>query len=1007
MFEKLFGNRNRGESAEEAVIPEQDGPEVANVQNEEQPVETAPEELEQDNKQELKEEKKARLSNERARSIGAVVLTKVGFESRHKDIVDSSFEKAREAHEKLTGGGNQRRNYAYISRMESLVEEHGNELEKRLWSLSASKLIIDPKNIDDNYWRSQEQIIRDETGQTHTLTESEKEQRTEEIQKNQRDSLETWSNYLGREDLPFPMWFKIYAWDGMSKMSVFDREKKIYAKRDEHTVAPYPQLNPAALAKVYGAIDTAYEQERGQDYTPNSEEVEALVKRGDFNVLYSHFLLQTKNVLDTPERAEDIRGSWIEYKLGDEKALAAAAEGSPWCIVNPKVGRNYLLNGTSGQGESNKNSALAKENQARFFLFHLENPKTGKLSPSACASIRLNTRGRVAEISGLKTGQALDDSLIPAVESKVKSLPGGENYLDAFADKKQLIALDHKMKRNEELTKEELEFIYEIHRPIRNLDTYNPFDLRIQELREKYNPEYALGKGLSADSLVEKSYPEELEKHLQVLFENNANMDRLMKKLRPAGIVKNYAYLTEHGIKVNLDETLQRLKSEEVEKYQDTLFENGVDIDKIVSRMEPNHIFASYDKLIERGASIDINHLVEDLSPEDVGRCQDTLFEKGADIDKIASRMEPHAVLLSHKKLTERGASVDIDHLVENLSPDDCWKFDDKLLDLGANADKLLSRIEVERVTSSTIHALLAHGANANAIAAKAPPSEIAKCLDELIEHGAKINMRELAKQLKPREIAYNLDALKQHGARIRMRKLVSRLEPADTIRTIDSLAKYHARVKIDEVISKIAWRDQDVIEDNLEKLLKNGANPDKIVSKLSHGSGYYDIVKHLDLLYQYKAHIDIENLTNKADIFLINHYADAFLRHGADANKIASRMNSYGKVENLDTLIEHGADINIDAVTEDLDARTIVEHIDVLTRHHAKIDDIDTLVSKLSSWQVFELLEPILSHGADIEKVLAKMPKLDTEDIEKCKNVFAKYNVDQTAVEAALKRSS
>lgn len=45
----------------------------------------------------------ARIQNE----IGSKVLTLVGFESRNKDIVNSSFEKARKQKEKLPGKNNE------------------------------------------------------------------------------------------------------------------------------------------------------------------------------------------------------------------------------------------------------------------------------------------------------------------------------------------------------------------------------------------------------------------------------------------------------------------------------------------------------------------------------------------------------------------------------------------------------------------------------------------------------------------------------------------------------------------------------------------------------------------------------------------------------------------------------------------------------------------------------------------------------------------------------------
>lgn len=128
-----------------------------------------------------------------------------------------------------------------------------------MWDKSADQLIISPEDITDDYWQTQEQILRD-NGQGHTLSDYEKRILAEDIQKSQRESLKSWSDYLGSEESPYPMWFKVYAWDGMSKMGVFDKEKQQFAKRDKRTVAPYPKLNPAVLAKVYGTISDFYDQ---------------------------------------------------------------------------------------------------------------------------------------------------------------------------------------------------------------------------------------------------------------------------------------------------------------------------------------------------------------------------------------------------------------------------------------------------------------------------------------------------------------------------------------------------------------------------------------------------------------------------------------------------------------------------------------------------------------------------------------------------------------------------
>ena len=74
-------------------------------------------------------------SNNLNRQIGAQALTAIGFENRQKEIVDSSFNKARNQGEKLPGKNNERRNYAYLSRLEKMIDRRGNDLAKSLYTL--------------------------------------------------------------------------------------------------------------------------------------------------------------------------------------------------------------------------------------------------------------------------------------------------------------------------------------------------------------------------------------------------------------------------------------------------------------------------------------------------------------------------------------------------------------------------------------------------------------------------------------------------------------------------------------------------------------------------------------------------------------------------------------------------------------------------------------------------------------------------------------------------------
>lgn len=359
----------------------------------------------------------ARIQNE----LGAKVLSLVNFESKHKDIVESSFDKARNNHDKLPGKNNERRNYAYLSRLNSLIEKHGDNLEQRLWQTSASKVIIKPEDITDRYWKQQEQILRNE-GQGRTLSNYEKDYLANEIIAEQERTIAPWVNYLSDKDCPYPTWFKVYAFDGLSRMGLYNDNTKEFEKRDKHTVGGFPNLNPEVLAKVYSHINDFFSQDSSAWFEkhPEDEKLSVLVKSGNFNKLYSKELLDAKTIMKTPERTEDIQGDWFEYKLGDEEQISRLAEGTRWCIADPHTANNYLRSGTCRNNGAEED--YDDDNKARFFIFRLKTDQSKDgYADNGSASIRLGPDGNVAEVSGLNDGQAIEDALVPIVQEKVLS----------------------------------------------------------------------------------------------------------------------------------------------------------------------------------------------------------------------------------------------------------------------------------------------------------------------------------------------------------------------------------------------------------------------------------------------------------------------------------------------------------------------------------------------------------------------------------------------------------
>jgi len=680
----------------------------------------------------------ARLQNE----IGSKVLTLVGFESRNKDIVNSSFEKARKQNEKLPGKNNERRNFAYLSRLDNMVEKHGDALEQKLWAASAENLVMDYEDIPDAYWKQQEQILRD-NGQGRELSRDEKETLAEDLIEKQRESINTWSNYLGDKDCPYPLWFKVYAFDGVSKMGLINKETKEFEKRDKSTVASFPTLNPEVLAKVYRNINEFYgvDKEDWLAQHPDDEKLVSLVKSGNFPKLYAKELFETKTIIKTPEKPEDIEGDWFTYQLGDEDELANVAEGTGWCIADPNVAHNYLEYGNYGYSR-NEEADEESNSKAKFIIFKLKAPNSPDgYSTNGVASIRLDPDGKVTEVSGLNEGQAIEDSLIPTVKEKVLSLPGGKEFLQKFEDKQTLIKLDHKMQNGEDLTKEELSFLYELDRPIATLDTYNDEDPRITELKEKYGIEYALEKGIDANKLVSNLNPKYIAFYLDTLLEHGADIDvnELVSNLGRKNIVHNLDTLLKHGADIDVNELVSNLDSYDIVCKLDTLLRNGADINvnELVSNLDSYNIFDYLDALLRNGA--DINYIVSNLDPYDIVCNLDTLLEHGADIDvnKLVSNLGPYDIVHNLDTLLEH--SADIDYIVSNLDLSDIAFYLDTLLKHGADIDvnKLVSNLDPYDIVHN-LGTLLEHGADINNVIEKIHKEDIEDNIDLLREYGAK-----------------------------------------------------------------------------------------------------------------------------------------------------------------------------------------------------------------------------------------------------------------------------
>ena len=943
----------------------------------------------------------SRLQNE----IGSKVLSLVNFESKHKDIVESSFNKARNKKEKLPGKNNERRNFAYLSRLDRMIEKHGDALEQKLWEASAENVVMDYEDIPDAYWKQQEQILRD-NGQGRKLNEYEKKILAEDLIDKQRQSITSWANYLGDKNCPYPLWFKVYAFDGISKMSnALNLDEADYNRRDNTTALSFPKLNAEILAKVYRQINDFYgvDKENWLAQHSDDEKLVSLVKSANFPKLYAKELVDTKVILKTPERTEDVHGDWFEYKLGDEEEIASLAEGTRWCVVDPNVAHNYLTYGQySNPGEDGgdedwededyddyeddnyeddedydegyeedkdwEDDDIKVENpEAKFIIFRLEDPNTpGIFASNGSASIRLGPDGKVAEISGLNEGQAVEDALVPIVKEKTLSLPGGEKYLQKFDDKQALIRLDKKMEKGEDLTKEELSFLYELDRPIATLDTYNEEDPRIPELKQKYDLEYALEKGVDVNKLVSSLESIDIARNLDTLLDHGADIgiNELVSNLDSEDVADNLDSLLRNG--ANINNAINNMDSYDITKNLDTLLKYDAEIDNIVSNMRSDNIADNLDTLLVHNANININELVSNLDPYNIAKNLDSFLKNGADINLIVEKFNSYYTIDNLDTLLEYGANIDVNELRSEFQKDVTRNLN-YLIRSGADINNIVNHMESSHIVKN-LYPLIEHHADINNIVRNMDPDDITYRLDILIEeYHADVN--NIINNIESKDIAKNLDLLLKNGAGIN--NIVNNMDPNDIAYNLDSLLGYNADIDINKLVSNLDPYD---IAENLNTLLKNGADINNIVSNMK---SFHSIAKHLGTLLEHGA--DINNIVDNMNSYEIKQKIYTLLEHGADINNIVNNMDSYAIDSNLYTLLEHGADIN--NIVKHMEPEDIATRLDTLLKHDADID-VNRLVSELDPTHIANNLDELIKHGADID-IEKLVSSLDSDSID------------------------
>lgn len=361
----------------------------------------------------------------------------------------------------------------YLDRFKEITDRTDpDKFERRIKALKHvlhDKFVIKPEQIPESYFENQRRIAREQGHGNIEITDEVKAQLAEVIVADQQSSLNNWIDYLTSPDATYPDWLKYYATRSILGMGEYDKDKKQFTKRSKGTTKPFPDLNREALAYVLDAIEKKYKGENinfAELETEDKEQFEKLLHGENFPKLYAWAI---EKITSVPiEQLISTEGKWVKYEQGsDHMPLVKSLQGhgTGWCTAGESIADVQLKGGD-------------------FYVYYSLDSQGNHTIPRV--AIRMDENS-IAEVRGIATEQNLDPYIGSVVQEKLKEFPDGAAYEKKAQDMKQLTFLENKTKKGQDLTKDDLIFLYEIKSSIEGFGYQR--DPRIAEMRAKQNPE--------------------------------------------------------------------------------------------------------------------------------------------------------------------------------------------------------------------------------------------------------------------------------------------------------------------------------------------------------------------------------------------------------------------------------------------------------------------------------------------------------------------------------------
>jgi hypothetical protein len=343
--------------------------------------------------------------------------------------------------------------------------------------------VIREENIPTSYFELQRRIA-EERGQAadfpREISQDMRDEAYEIIKKDQEESLSYWIEYLSGDDATYPDWAKYWAIRSVLAMGQYDKEKQAFRKRTKDTTAPFPDLNQEALTTAFDYIQNQAEGKQTTNPIPEPEnpfadEIKA-VSDEDFQKLLTtenfarYYAFAIEHVVaDNSELYKITEGEWRVFSQGsnpEELTRTLQGKGTGWCTAGTRTAEAQLQKGG-------------------FYIYYSKND----LGEAKIPRLAIRMEGdQIGEVRGVAHKQEVDPYISDVLTEKMNEFgTQGEQYQKKAGDMKRLTQINLKAKNNEELTREDLRFIYEIDQNIEGFGYQR--DPRIAEVIDKREKE--------------------------------------------------------------------------------------------------------------------------------------------------------------------------------------------------------------------------------------------------------------------------------------------------------------------------------------------------------------------------------------------------------------------------------------------------------------------------------------------------------------------------------------